>query len=285
MSLIEFWVRLHKAIDILADHYGLSDQLGSYVKNLRLCYLGKVTGGYPDFSEAGIKDAYLLAYHPGHAYSYLNIFLNHEIGDKIIQNLDLSSSVGVLGAGAGAETLAFFYLLADRNVVGNNLSISLVDMEDWSSQREVSLIQALKLLDKTFFPKKIKSFSYDLVSSEGTLFLKKFIPAHDLIICPAIFTELPADSRNRTFINIIFENMSRGAKILIVDQSKVKRFDDACIQWARDNRMECLHMGNSYPLRVPDPPAQSFADHILNGSNGLMPRKNYVFSSILLRKI
>ena len=50
MSLSEFWVRLHKAIDILADHYGLSDQLGSYVKNLRLCYQGKVTGGYPDFS-------------------------------------------------------------------------------------------------------------------------------------------------------------------------------------------------------------------------------------------
>ncbi len=88
-----------------------------------------------------------------------------------------------------------------------------------------------------------------------------------------------------SFMSNIFENMNSQAMILIIDQTQIKKFDDARKEWALDRRMECLHTDNYDPLEVPEPPPSSFACRVLDKTDRRWPRKYYYHSWILLRKI
>lgn len=107
MPLNQLWESLHTGV-ILNESVISFAELQTQVTNLRKTYSDMArNGGGPNFSDAKVREAYALAYHPGHAHAYLQIMLNQGLGDSLIQGLGAQSSVGVLGAGAGAETLAF----------------------------------------------------------------------------------------------------------------------------------------------------------------------------------
>lgn len=110
MSRAEIWDEVHISLKGLHQNYANPTDLGLEVANLRRSYRGmKFGSASPDFFLNGTRDAYAMAYHPGHASSYLHIYLNKGVGDKIVSQKLQKLKVGVLGAGCAAETLALIY--------------------------------------------------------------------------------------------------------------------------------------------------------------------------------
>ena len=287
MVLNQLWETLHNKTLLNDSVIGFAE-LQTEVTNLRNTYFSMAgNGGGPNFSEAKVREAYALAYHPGHAYAYLKIMLNQGLGDSLIQELGASPSVGVLGAGAGAETLAFFCFLASRGRRPDGVTLGLVDQADWSVQRQASCIGKVQEITG-MLPKKIDSFIQDVASPDAFSFLSQFVPSNDLIFCPAIYTELEAKKKGHGFIDQVCRLMKSQSKILVIDQAKVNGFAAACDEIAGIPQMRLIHQGNM-TVKVPLPPAGSFASSVLDGipyqvENGRIARSTYHFSWVLLQK-
>ena len=287
MPLNQLWETLHNEV-ILNESIISFAELQTEVTNLRKTYSGMArNGGGPNFSDAKVREAYALAYHPGHAHAYLQIMLNQGLGDCLIQGLGAQSSVGVLGAGAGAETLAFFSFFANRGLRPDGVTLSLVDQADWSVQRQASCIGKVQEITG-MLPKKTDSLIQDVVSPDALSFLSRFVPSNDLIFCPAIYTELEAKKKGHGFINDVCRLMKSQSKILVIDQAEVNGFATACDEIVSIPQMRLVHQGNM-TLQVPSPPAGSFASSVLDGvpyelRNGRIARTKYHFSWVLLQK-
>lgn len=122
--------------------------------------------------------------------------LNQGLGDSLIQGLGAQSSVGVLGAGAGAETLAFSLFCKSwistrwshpQPFRPSGLGCSASTVLYWQGPRDYGNAS-----------KKIDSFIQDVVSLDALNLLSRFVPSNDLIFCPAIYTELEAKKRAMT---------------------------------------------------------------------------------------
>ena len=287
MPLNRLWDVLHNEM-ILNESIISFAELQTEVANLRKTYSGMArNGGGPNFSDAKVREAYALAYHPGHAHAYLQIMLNHGLGDSLIQGLGAQPSVGVLGAGAGAETLAFFCFFAHRGFQLDGVTLSLVDQADWAVQRQECCIGKVQEITG-MLPKKIDSFIQDVTSPDAFSFLSQFVPSNDLIFCPAIYTELEVKKKGHGFISDVCRLMKSQSKILVIDQAEVNGFAAACDEIAGVPQMRLIHQGNM-TLRVPVPPAGSFASSVLDGvpyqiRNGRIARTKYHFSWVLLQK-
>ncbi len=76
MPLNRLWEALHNEM-ILNESIISFAEIQTEVTNLRKTYSGMArNGGGPNFSDAKVREAYALAYHPGHAHAYLQILLN-----------------------------------------------------------------------------------------------------------------------------------------------------------------------------------------------------------------
>ena len=287
MPLNQLWETLHNEV-ILNESIISFAELQTEVANLRKTYSGMArNGGGPNFSNAKVREAYALAYHPGHAHAYLQILLNQGLGDFLIQGLGAQSSVGVLGAGAGAETLAFFSFCANRGFRPDGVTLSLLDQADWVVQRQQCCIGKVQEITG-MLPKKIDSFIQDVVRPDALSLLSRFVPSNDLIFCPAIYTELEAKKKGHDFINDVCRLMKSQSKILVIDQAEVNGFAAACEEFAGIPQMRLIHRGDM-TLRVPSPPAGSLASSVLDGvpyqnENWRIARTKYHFSWVLLQK-
>jgi hypothetical protein len=287
VPLDQLWETLHKDVILNESIISFSD-LQAEVTNLRRTYSGMArNGGGPNFGDAKVREAYALAYHPGHAHAYLQIFLNQGLGDFLIQELGAQPLVGVLGAGAGAETLAFLVFFANRGFRPDEVSVSHLDQADWAIQRQQCCLGKVQEITG-MLPKKIDSFIQDVVSQDALSFLSRFIPNNDLIFCPAIYTELEAKKKGHEFVNEICRLMKSQSKILVIDQAEVNGFAAACDEIACIPQMRLIHRGSTI-LRVPSPPDGSLASSVLDGvpyqiQNGRIARKKYHFSWVLLQK-
>jgi hypothetical protein len=285
--LNQLWETLHNEV-ILNESIISFAELQAEVTNLRKTYSGMASnGGGPNFSDVKVREAYALAYHPGLAHAYLQILLNHGLGDFLIQGLGAQPSVGVLGAGAGAETLAFFSFFANRGFRPDGVTLSLLDQADWAVQRQQCCIGKVQEITG-MLPKKIHSFIQDVVSPDALSLLSRFVPSNDLIFCPAIYTELEAKKNGYDFINEVCGLMKSQSKILVIDQAEVNGFAAACDKIAGIPQMQLIHR-DKMSLRVPSPPAGSLASSVLDGvpfqiENRRIARTNYHLSWVLLQK-
>jgi|GEM_PF-2257997 len=289
MPLDRMWGAVHNNVvlneSIFADLIAIQNE----VTNLRQTYSRMNRRGKgPNFSDAKVREAYALAYHPGHARTYLDIYLNQGLGDCLIEGLSAESSVGVLGAGAGAESLAFLHFAAIRGFRTDEISLGFVDQADWSAQRKVCCIDKVQEVEGRL-PYKVASFVQDLIHPEALNFLSQFIPKMDLIFCPAIYTELDSQENGLGFISTVCRLMKADSRILVIDQSNVNDFAEKCRRLVDVSRTRPIHQGNAI-VRVPDPPTGSLASVVLDGipyqlKNGRIPRRRYDFSWALLQKV
>ena len=285
MPRAEIWDEVHFGLKNLHQNYSNPIDLGLEVANLRRSYKGmKFGSASPNFFQNGTRDAYAVAYHPGHASSYLHIYLNKGVGEKIISQKFQELKIGVLGAGCAAETLALIYFLKNKQSHASQLTIGLVDRADWSQQREHAFFAQLARLDQSLVP-KIETYTFDLLKAPGTNFLKQYIKECDLIICPAVFTELEAETKSggKQVTQLVIELMSVGAKLLLVDESDINEFNEYRQRLVDDGRVRCITTDHA-DIAVPHPPGW-LRDVVLNYSDYRIPRTSYRLAWALLKKV
>ena len=284
MSRAEIWDEVHIGLKSLHQNYANPTDLGLEVANLRRSYRGmKFGSASPDFFLNGTRDAYAMAYHPGHASSYLHIYLNKGVGDKIVSQKLQKLKVGVLGAGCAAETLALIYFLKNKQGQASQITIGLVDRADWSQQREHAFFSQLARLDQSLVP-QIETYTFDLLTADGTDFMKQFIKECDLIICPALFTELEAETQSggKQVLQLVIELMNVGANLLLVDESDINEFNEYRQRLVNDGRIRCITTDHA-AIAVPHPPSW-LKDVVLNYTDYRIPRTSYRLAWALLER-
>ena len=284
MSRAEIWDEVHIGLKNLHQNYANPTDLGLEVANLRRSYRGmKFGSASPDFFQSGTRDAYAMAYHPGHASSYLHIYLNKGVGDKIVPQKFQKLKIGVLGAGCAAETLALIYFLKNKQSQASQITIGLIDRADWSQQREHAFFAQLARLDQSLAP-QIETYTCDLLTAPGTNFMKQYINKCDLIICPAVFTELEAETQSggKKVMQLVIELMNVGAKLLLVDESDINEFDEYRQRLINDGRVRCITTDHA-DIAVPHPPSW-LRDIVLNYTDYRIPRTSYRLAWALLER-
>ena len=278
-----FWADLHEGLGAIYDRYEDPNELGAAVASLRLTYRGMGNSGVsPDFDSNLVRDAYALAYHPGHAYSYLEIFTKHPVGTAILRNLKANSKIGVIGAGCGAETLGLLHFLREHYFLVKDMTIGFFDRADWSQQRERSFFYPLRLLCGQSQP-KIDSVTGDLVASQDANIVRSFVTGCDLLFCSALFTEIPHGAKRDDGFSKIIEALEVGSQLCIIDETHVAGFSHWLRELASDSRLRNLGTG-SVEVRVPQPPPW-LKSCVLNFQGHQFPRFDYKLSWILFEKI
>jgi len=230
----------------------------------------------PRFSSKDMRDAYMVAYHPGHAYLSHNVLCR--ISEELAYQEQKNYTVTVLGAGCAAEILAFLQWAITRESVCEKVTVNLVDVQDWTAQRKIGLFPLVNdYLESGFL--EIISFQTDVCSSNGRELINQLVPQSNLVITPALFTELTDDCRNKLF-DLVLKALNPTGLLLIMDQSEVSEFRP----WIEN---KSKHVGKIAVIaledlvrRVPGPPIW-LREQVLDGTDGLIPRSKYKWTWML----
>ncbi|MBM4076606.1 MAG: hypothetical protein FJ267_13325, partial [Planctomycetes bacterium] len=209
------------------------DAVRNGIVDLRSHYRQPELWGAPNFDSPETRLAYAVAYHPSHAYTYLDLLSRQQFGHKLFASMQCPLNVLVLGAGIGAETLAMLrWLRAEDCSWFRGSQLTLVDRAPWADTRKLILepmIQdPLKFLDL-----EIREVRTDFSTSEGHDALERLLPDADLILAPSLVTELITEHSDEKLHFCLRNFMRPGSRLLLVDHG-YPNFQHVAFQWSRD---------------------------------------------------
>jgi hypothetical protein len=276
---IELWNETHEVLREFVQLPETTRSLRANIPQLRKMYEDMASGHKsPKFSSSTMRDAYLVAYHPGHASMAHFILDTHQYAGRHLDvHLYEDYVLTVLGAGGGAETLAFLkWINKSPDVSLRQLQINLLDIQDWSLQRQIGLYPLMYRYANQGRC-EINEIIADVCDPEGRTTMRNLVAKSDLIICPALLTELSSnDDRNRLLIDIS-ESMKPDARLLVFDQSYVNNFDSFSTN-ARYLKEVSVLSGGRFLLDLQDKVPTWLSAIVLDGTDGLIPRKKYAWS-------
>jgi hypothetical protein len=279
---VELWKATHNALQHFATDQKNAESLRVNIGRLRNLYEEMASGlSSPKFAEDGLRDAYMVAYHPGHA------FMTHYVLDTdqyVGRHLDLDErrtlTVTVLGAGCGAETLALMAWVKGKYGSSlNGLTVNLLDIQDWASQRNIGLVPLIRE-DISSGRLKLNEFQADVCSPIDRNLIIELVQMSDLVFCPALLTELASDQDRSSLLTTICSSLRVGAKLVIVDQSLVNNFD-SFVGNAHHIQQVAVLDGGRFTLAIQDQIPVWLSRGIMDGSDGLIPRSKYTWSWLI----
>lgn len=281
------WEDLHSCLEPYLVSRFDDRALGEAVAVLRQSYRAmNENGNSPNFNDPLLRAGYSLAYHPAHAYAYFHILLRRRIGHLLFDGVAPGLSTLVLGAGCGAETLAAVHWFKRFNPhLLDSLRIKLVDRADWADTRIPALATPIEKINSGL-SSRISHVQIDLATDSGREAVAKIVSDHDLIFCPALFTELISQNADRALAEILKERMKKGARLVVVDQGFVNRFNQVKNGWFDSGEMTFLNSDQMVfkGLEIPRPPDWAIERFFSLSGNNRIPVRYYSLSWIVAQK-
>lgn len=275
------------------------DALVQHLKNLQLAAKNlwrkyrndNVTVNY---SDEGIQDAYLLRYFPHYTIGIQNIPLLKTFFEKKLTTKD---EIGVcfFGVGPGPEILGLMELV--KKFCKKEISVLCHAFDLYADTWTYSL----KILSDHVIPQKgisshkIDCYKLDILSDDfiGSI-SDKIIADSQLFIFQNCLNELETEQEDK-FIDNLFDLIKAAelnSSFNLIDlnsyscaQSIFNKLNTRIEQWNKDNSEVTLISKKLSGARLTSPhskPDKLITENLLNGENGLIPRKyiNYCYYSI-----
>lgn len=285
--LNDLWHEVHGCMRPFLEEEFHSDEVGSAVAALRRAYRAMNENGKPpNFDDRAHRAAYAIAYHPAHAYAYLHLLVRRKVGDFLFDGVTGGLSVLVLGAGCGAETLAMVHYLAQlKPGILSESSFHLIDRADWGEMRESALREPVNGL-ALGFSSNISEATIDLATFSGLQILSEVVPRYDLILCPALFTELISQEADFDLARVLVRSMEVGKRLVVIDQRFVNQFNRKKHDWFQSRDMKILNSGEmAYKaLEIPRPPAWAMAQIFGDSLDNRIPARHYSLSWLVMQR-
>lgn len=282
----ELWREIHDALERALSDFGRLDEIRAEVVRLRRAYASRRA---PNFEREASRLAYAVAYHPVHTYSYFIALSDLGLGESLFSGLKKSPTVVVLGAGLCAETLAILRWMEsfDSRLLQKSRFV-LADRAKWNPTRRAILTPTVKSIWKENHI-EFHEETADLSSDECRTFLSVEIPRADVIICPALLSEMITERTERSLIDKILPYLPTNARLAFLDH-RYKEFTHVTQQWSNKYGLKVVESGtldklrNATPLIFP-PPSPWVSANILDGTDGLIPkRRPYDLSWIVVSR-
>ncbi|MGA1362037.1 MAG: hypothetical protein ACO36A_03855 [Ilumatobacteraceae bacterium] len=225
----------------------------------------------PNFDDDATRLAYAVAYHPGHAFTYLSLLVRKTLGDAAFGGVNGSPSVLILGAGPGAETLAILrWMEAVRPELLDGARFVMVDRAEWQSTRR-SVLAPTVIRSWKEHGIRFHQETTDISGEAGLDYLASEVPKADVIFCPSVFSELIAAGREAAVFESLLAHMAPTARLVLIDHKAVE-FDHVSRQWSSHFSVldEGLTLGAILPL-----PTMWLTTKFLDGSPDRIPTRKY----------
>lgn len=265
------------------------------VKSLRLAYR-KPPPVYVPYHEEKIQSAYLLTYFP-HYYQLIQ---------KIFQERDFDSlthkeSINVIfvGGGPGSEAFGFMKYLNERCDKLERLSITILDINalNWNYSHEIVKHELLADLHlRPGIDLKWQALNYDLTCIDDTNLNRNLFQSANLVVFQNCINEVGNELHGQLFENIdrIFQLLNLNTIFLMIDltssvRSILQKLEGHLIEKFKPNYMisTLSNSQHSSMLSLNATPNERVRKFLLDGSNGLIPRKhlNYDYSLFIKGKL
>lgn len=261
------------------------------VKSLRVAYRSSPV--YVPYHEEKIQSAYLLTYFPHYYQLIQKIFQERDFKFLIEKE---SIRVIFIGGGPGSEAFGLLKYLEERCMNLKELSISILDINasTWKYSHEIvqkELVKDLKL--KPSLNLKWQAISYDLTCIDDTKANESLFRAADLIVFQNCINEVSNSFYPQVISNIdhIFKTLNGNAIFLMIDltssvRTTLQKVENHLVsKFGPKELISTLkNNGPSTMLSLNSIPSERIRRNLLNGSDGLIPRKYLKYDYSLLVK-
>lgn len=280
----------------IKKYHGFNDDmLATYLESLKpaVRYLRQAYRSYPvyvDYSDKNIQSAYLLAYFPHYYQLIYKLFI--EDYPTIFENKS-HINLAFFGAGPGPEVYGSIkYIVNNRpEVKGINAHLFDINASSWKYSHNLLLNQILKEVIPDGFPLNLNSYNFDLTKPIGIDHLFH-LKTSDLVVLQNCLNEIAPSDAGMVKSNLIdiFNLLPDTAAMLLVDitggtSATTKLMQDVERLISNKHKIVLLRSINDNPMSttlqsVHHQPSSIVQQHLLNGSDGLIPRKwlNYNYS-------
>jgi hypothetical protein len=226
----------------------------------------------PNFDDDATRLAYAVAYHPGHAYTYLSLLVRKTLGDAAFGGVTGSPTVLILGAGPGAETLAILrWMEAVRPELLDGARFVMVDRAEWQSTRRSVLAPTVSQTWKDHGV-RFHQQTADITTAAGRDYLKREVPSADVIVCPSIVSEVITDGMDKDLQGWIVPYVSSGSRLVLVDHT-TERYKHVAKQWS--HALSVVGEGETGGFSLPSTPAWIRENLLDRSAPKLVPKESY----------
>ena len=285
-----------EAIDKLNDKpIEIKDSLKSLKKDVRMLRASyrKPLPVYVNYSLQNIQSAYLITYFPHYYQLIYKILLEQDL-QQIKTKKEFSFAF--IGGGPGSEAYgAIKYILEHcPNIKTVNVDILDINARTWNyshSALKDFLLPNLKRFNEIKLNWNCHQFN--LIDSNNITANKLLFENSDLVVIQNCINEIPREGRNALENNIleIFKYISKNSALLMIDLTtsvrseifKLEKAIESCftdinkITTSRNKSASALTSINYRPSKV-------IRENLLDGTDGLIPRKNLKYDFSLVGK-
>lgn len=270
------------------SHRPLSERLESLkplVRELRVGFKDAVVD--VDYGSA-YCEAYLLAYFAPHA------MLAHDVltaapPDRLPKGSQLRACA--LGGGPGPELRSLQAFIAGNPLSvqrgrSRKLDVLIIDRK-WNQWRPITQAVAEVISDdQPNVMIELDGIEFELTDPAWLIPAAEFLASADVLVLQNLLNEFPGEkwSDFESVLASAVEMLRPGSLVAIAD----RQFDPAARRIASLRRalgeLATTHHFQAHSIAIESPP-RFLRQHLLNGADGLIPRKSVKFSALLLERI
>ncbi|MFT4805382.1 MAG: molecular chaperone DnaK (HSP70) [Psychroserpens sp.] len=245
------------------------------------------------YEKETVQSAYLITYLP-HYYQLIEKILREQNPDSLSKKA--SVNITFVGGGPGSEVYGAIKHILFHNKVIKSININILDINanTWGYSHKIvkdSLIQ--NIIGDRDVSITWNSFYLDLVDHSSVKARKEIIRYSELVVVQNCINEINPTQYSELSKSIIsiFENIPSQGALLMIDltssvRSSIKSLQDD-IKNLSDFEEVVGTLDNSSPtsmVSINSRPNEIIRNHLLNGTDGLIPRKNLKYDYSLISK-
>lgn len=273
----------HKAIE---KHL---EDLQTKVKGLRRAYFSVPVN--VEYSNIDIQAAYLLTYFP-HYYQLIYSILNEKCPEIFSRKSKVS--LVFVGGGPGSEVYGVLRFIANNCPSVDKVEVYIMDINGttWAYSHNILRDHILRDISGNY-ALTLTAHDLDITSGNDTQRFEEIFSICDLLVVQNCLNEIAESSNLRLIQNFerIFGLLKPGAHLLLCDLTSGARPILRKLENYLANRFELgalfTTLGNPSPtsiVSVHHRPSELVSKYLLNGSDGLIPRKYIKYDYSLLLK-
>jgi hypothetical protein len=279
----------NKSCSLSTDQY--LTNLQESVKSLRVAY--RKSPVYVPYHEEKIQSAYLLTYFPHYYQLIQKIF--QEGNFKSLTEKEVIQVI-FIGGGPGSEAFGLLKFLSERCINLKELSISILDINSstWKYSHEIVQKELVKDLNlKLSLNLRWVAIGYDLTSIDDSKANESLFRVADLVVFQNCINEVNNSLFPQVIKNVdyIFETLNGNSIFLMSDltssvRNTLQKVENHLIQKFGPKELisTLKNNGPSTMLSLNAIPSERIRRNLLNGSDGLIPRKYLKYDYSLLVK-
>lgn len=277
-----------------SNSLSIEEYLSSLKKDVRM--LRSAYRKYPvyvPYQQKDIQSAYLLTYLP-HYYQLIEKVLREQNPDHLAQKKEVC--ISFIGGGPGSEVYGTIKHIIEHNRNIKKITVNILDINasNWIYSHKIVGNNLIKELSNDIINKVLwNALDMDLTNLESVKSNAHYFKASDLIVIQNCINEIATNKYNELSksIHTVFNYLPQNAALLMIDLTSSIRSQISSLEKELKQNSDVKQILGTMSLSHPSKmisinarPSELVKKNLLDGSDGLIPRKNLSYDYSYISK-